>query len=172
MNWRILIKSKNLICNNRVAPNSNSGFRYAKTCLGLYWSFHFEAEMLVYHWALKPKNFHSLRFCLFQWPNKRKYEKRKNVLRGWIFTFPNCCFCCSIGFCRRWMAVNLWWWSWHHFFRQVSVLSLPLPNTVSLLLESVLHCCVPDVYCLRCTQSDFELRTVGKVQSTLKSFQE
>jgi len=47
------------------------------------------------------------------------------------------------------------------FFRQVSVLSLLLPNTVSLLLESVLHCCVPDVYCLRCTWSDFELRTMG-----------
>jgi len=47
------------------------------------------------------------------------------------------------------------------FFRQVSVLSLPLPNTVSLLLESVLHCCVPGVYCLCCTWSDFELRTVG-----------
>jgi len=31
------------------------------------------------------------------------------------------CFCYSIGFCRRWMAVNLWWWSWHHFFRQVLV---------------------------------------------------
>jgi len=59
------------------------------------------------------------------------------------------------------MAVNLWWWSWHHFFSQFSVLSLPLPNIVSLLLESVLHCCVPDVYCLRCTRSDFELRTVG-----------
>jgi len=32
--------------------------------------------------------------------------------------------------CRRWMAVNMWWWFWHHFLRLVSDLSLPLPNTV------------------------------------------
>jgi len=31
------------------------------------------------------------------------------------------CFCYNIGLCRQWMAVNLWWRCWHHFWAKLNI---------------------------------------------------